>query len=168
MIRALTPDDLDQFASVWRASLSLYPEAFLLTAEEGAKASAEGLIGRFLLGQSFGFFEDGALLGFVTFRSGEFAATAHSGDIGPLYVVPQAQRKGIARALMEHVFRLCPSQGILQLELSVDAESTAAIALYRALGFVEFGRRPRAVIMNGQARDDLLMMRMLDAPNPRF
>lgn len=50
---------------------------------------------------------------------------------------------GVGRALMEACIQCAREAGYAQLELSVVAENTRAIALYQKAGFVEFGRNPR-------------------------
>ena len=50
---------------------------------------------------------------------------------------------GVGRALMEACIQCAREAGYAQLELSVVAENTRAIALYQKAGFVEFGRNPK-------------------------
>ena len=57
-----------------------------------------------------------------------------------LYVRPSRRRSGIARILMEEAKDRATLQG-RALELQVHSDRLAAIALYRALGFVEQSRR---------------------------
>ena len=50
---------------------------------------------------------------------------------------------GLGRALTEACIQCAKEAGYEQLELTVVAENERAIALYRKVGFVEFGRNPR-------------------------
>ncbi len=79
----------------------------------------------------------------------EVAGEVHILDV---YVEPWARRQGIAKALVLELIESCG--GGLSL-LEVHESNAAAIALYRSMGFVEAGRRPRyyedhcdAVLMN--------------------
>lgn len=63
---------------------------------------------------------------------------------------------------MEAVCERLQADGLLQAELAVDAENHRANALYRSLGFVEFGLRPRSVLIEQVARNDLMMMITFD------
>lgn len=50
---------------------------------------------------------------------------------------------GIGRALCEACIECARQAGYRQIELEVSAENTAAIILYKKLGFVEYGRNPQ-------------------------
>ena len=50
---------------------------------------------------------------------------------------------GIGRALTEACVECTKKAGYAQLELEVVAENKSAIALYKSVGFVEFGRNPQ-------------------------
>ncbi len=66
----------------------------------------------------------------------------HIGDEGfvaNIAVFPAYRRRGIGKALVTAAF----TDDLSRLTLEVRASNTAALALYRSLGFVEEGRRPR-------------------------
>jgi len=52
-----------------------------------------------------------------------------------LYVVPEARRSGIARALLAQVTEEARRRGVRAIELEVVPTQAAALALYRASGF---------------------------------
>lgn len=60
--------------------------------------------------------------------------------IEELYVVPDARRGGIARALLARVRERARERGIRAIELEVVPTQIPAFALYRALGFEEVRR----------------------------
>jgi ribosomal protein S18 acetylase RimI-like enzyme len=75
-------------------------------------------------------------------RDGRLAALAIVTAIGPatahlaqIAVDPADRRKGIARDLLRQVFGTAARHGFARLSLLVSAENTAALELYRALGF---------------------------------
>lgn len=67
---------------------------------------------------------------------------------------PAARRRGYGRALVLAVMEAGRSRGATRCVLDVAHDNTAAIALYKALGFAEVGRR-RAYYANGA--DGLVM-----------
>ncbi len=79
----------------------------------------------------------GALLGFAV--AGIFPPQA---ELETIAAAAEAQRRGIARALLETLAAGLVREGIVELWLEVRASNQAALALYRAAGFVQSGRRP--------------------------
>ncbi len=163
MIRTLTASDLEAYRGLWLHGLSADPSAFLLTAAEAVATSDSALIAKLAGGEIIGALDGDALVGFVALRRGGPERMRHMADIGPLYVHPTARRRGLARTLVEAAVEAALTMGVLQLELCVDNLNGAAQALYNECGFVQIGLRPRSVIVDGVARDDVLMLRQLDA-----
>lgn len=62
-----------------------------------------------------------------------------------LAVAPDARRHGVARALMRAGYDWCRRVGALKVSLNVRAGNDAAVALYRAEGFVLEGREHGAI-----------------------
>jgi GNAT superfamily N-acetyltransferase len=54
-----------------------------------------------------------------------------------LYVVPAARRRGVARGILNFVAEEARRKGIVSVELEVVPTQEAALALYRAMGFVD-------------------------------
>lgn len=65
--------------------------------------------------------------------------------VDELSVLPAFRRRGVARALLEHVLALVDELGLAGVRLLVRPENEAALRLYRSLGFEEsatiFGQR---------------------------
>jgi ribosomal-protein-alanine N-acetyltransferase len=103
---------------------------------------------------------DETRLGFILIR-----AVADEAEVLTLAVSPKARRRGLGRTLVEAGARAAASRGARTLFLEVAADNVAALALYRACGFVETGRRrgyyPREA---AAAVDALLFSRPLLAP----
>jgi ribosomal protein S18 acetylase RimI-like enzyme len=73
------------------------------------------------------------------------ASVEHGGAvlfIEELYVVPEARRRGVARALLGRLLREAAASGVRAIELEVDEGHEPARALYRSLGFEANQRTP--------------------------
>lgn len=72
---------------------------------------------------------------------------------------------GIGRALTEACIECARQAGLLQLELEVVSENERALALYKSVGFTEYGRNPRGFrTRSGRWQENVLMRLELDEP----
>ena len=69
-------------------------------------------------------------------------------------------RRGIGKALTEACIECARKAGYAQMELEVVADNAGAIALYRRMGFVEYGRNPRGFCSRLTGYQELLYMRL--------
>lgn len=76
-------------------------------------------------------------------------------------VSPSARGKGVGRDLLLAVIAHARASGCDRVELEVAAQNSAALALYRAAGFAEVGRRPRYY---REPVDDALLMTLPITP----
>lgn len=67
---------------------------------------------------------------------------------------------GIGRALTESCIECAKDAGYSQLELEVVSDNGSAVALYKSMGFVEFGRNPRGFSSSTQGLQELVLMRL--------
>ena len=67
---------------------------------------------------------------------------------------------GVGRALTEACIECAGAAGYVQLELMVVAENKAAIALYRSVGFVEYGRNPKGFRSRKTGWQELVLMQL--------
>ena len=93
----------------------------------------------------------GELLGW-----GGVLIAADQAEILTVGVVPTAQRRGLARAMLAELYAEATRRGARELFLEVRIDNTAAIALYTAEGFADIGRR-RGYYEHG--RVDAMVMR---------
>ena len=105
-------------------------------------------------------FIDGALVGSAGFEPvGEEEKVRRRAKFG-ISVRKAYWRLGIGRALMEACVDCAKRAGYGQLELEVLSENQPAIALYRSVGFVEFGRNPRGFLSRTAGWQELTLMRL--------
>lgn len=122
---------------------------------------------QFLAGQE----ESGKAVEICAFVGGQLAGTAgfepvgtqekvrHRADFG-IAIDRAFWRRGIGHALTEACIQCARQAGYSQLELNVVAENTGAIALYRRLGFTEYGRNPKGFRARGGRWQELVLMRL--------
>ena len=105
---------------------------------------------------------DVRVAGFLVVNGGALARTRHVGRI-ELMIGAAYRRRGVGRALLDTAVGWASRTGVVsKLSLVVLADNAPAIALYRAVGFVEEGRRTGEYREeDGTLRDDLLMARQV-------
>ena len=67
---------------------------------------------------------------------------------------------GIGRALAEACIECAKSAGYVQVELKAVAENKNALALYKSVGFVEYGRNPKGFRSRLSGWQELVLMRL--------
>jgi tRNA threonylcarbamoyl adenosine modification protein YeaZ/ribosomal-protein-alanine acetyltransferase len=72
---------------------------------------------------------------------------------------PFAQRRGVAKALIEAQSKFLAAQGIALLFIEVAASNSAARALYESAGFAAAGNRRNYYERDGGRREDAIVMR---------
>ena len=137
-----------------------YPEETTLTVEQEEMLLAQkGASGREV---EIGSFLDGRLVGTAGVDAiGERAKVRHRAEFG-IAVEKSCWGLGIGRALTEASIECAKQADYAQLELEVVAENESAIALYKSLGFVEYGRNPLGFCSRLTGTwQELILMRLL-------
>lgn len=87
---------------------------------------------------------DGGAVGIVTVTTMLYIEWGRLGEIGDLYVIPAARRKGIASALIEAAKSKCGDLGCSAVSAVITREGDARYGLttfYERFGFVQSSRR---------------------------
>lgn len=79
-----------------------------------------------------------------------------------VYLAPEAQGRGIGRALLEALVSTAEEAGMHSLVGVIEASNAASIALHARCGFVEVGRIPHAGRKFDRWLDLVIMQRLLD------
>jgi len=80
--------------------------------------------------------DQGQVLGFTQlFPSFSSVGAARAWILNDLYVLPEARRQGVARALLDAAADFGRSTGAARLELETDHDNRSAQALYRHMGW---------------------------------
>ena len=85
--------------------------------------------------------------------------TRHRAEFG-ISVDKDCWGLGIGRAMAEACIECARKAGYAQVELDVVAENERAIALYKSLGFVEYGRNPKGFCSRLTGWQELVLMRL--------
>jgi len=161
MIRPATTDDYDAILAVWNPVIR--DTTVIFANEEHTPASIDALIAeRRAAGREFLVAEDGArIVGFASyaqFRGGNGYAHAMEHTV---ILAPEAQGRGIGRALMARIEDHARAGGAHTLFAGVSGENGAAIAFHEKVGFTTVARIPEAGRKFGRWLDLVLMMKFL-------
>lgn len=103
---------------------------------------------------------DGRIVGTAGLESlGRFDKVRHRAEFG-ISVLRAYWGMGIGRVLTEACIACAREAGYAQLELDAVADNAAALALYRSLGFIEYGRNPRGFRSRSGRWQELVLMRL--------
>lgn len=141
-----------------RQAIEEFPQYFSSTVEE--VTSLEPIAERLHSPDDFylgAFFEE-QMVGMVRFSREHGVKLRHQADVGSLFIVREQRRKGYARALMIELIAQARLREVEQLSLEVGADNQSARRLYEALGFVKYGRAPRAIKVQDRYYDEDLMI----------
>ena len=83
----------------------------------------------------------------------------HRAEFG-ISVLKEYWGLGIGKALTEACIECARDAGYIQLELSVVADNTRAISMYKNVGFVEYGRNPKGFVSRKTGFQELVYMRI--------
>jgi L-amino acid N-acyltransferase YncA len=76
-----------------------------------------------------------------------------------VYVAAEHRGRGIGKALLRELISEAEQNGIWTLQANIFPENKSSIALHRACGFREVGRRKKIAQLNGVWRDTVLLER---------
>lgn len=169
--RLLEPPDAPAYKALRDVSLRAAPEAFTSDYESQSSKTADSYLSRLaplpslLAGGAItlgALDADGKLLGALTCERDARAKKRHCADIVAMMVEPTAQRQGIALNLIANLIDLaCRNTDLQLLTLSVTASNAHTVRLYERAGFATYGRLDRAIRVDGQYFDKLLMQRWI-------
>ncbi len=161
-IRALVPSDAPAFQALRLRGLQECPEAFASSHEEEVGTPLDAIERRLQPKADsaiFGAFEGYKLCALVGLQRETMAKLAHKSRIWGVYVAPEARGAGLGAQIMRHALQ--HAAHVLrarQVNLGVNTQNVAAIALYRKLGFVEYGLERGYLLVGGVLHDEYQMV----------
>ncbi|CAH7147521.1 GNAT family N-acetyltransferase [Vibrio chagasii] len=104
--------------------------------------------------------KDGGLLGHLALNLSTKLRLKHSASFG-VAVAKASRGKGVGRFLLEHLVSYCDKElDLARLELEVHANNAAALSLYKSFGFEVEGTKRKAVLVEGELIDIIIMSRV--------
>lgn len=162
LIRQISTDEIDVFRRIRLESLRLEPASFASRLEDWANLPEEDWRQR-LHDPVFVAFSGGEPVGIMGLLRQRPAKMVHRATLVMVYLRACFRGTGSAEDLLGAVVDFAREGGILQLELGVSAENSAALRFYCHHGFVEVGRIPGGFLDSGRNVDEVVMMRRLMA-----
>ena len=161
-LRTLTPQDATSFQALRLRGLQECPEAFASSYEEEASTSREEIELRLQPkpGSAIvGAFLDGVLVGLAGVQQESMAKLAHKAFIWGVYVSPEARGRGVGTKVIGHALQYASETlGVRQVNLGVNTKNVAAVALYKKLGFVQYGLERGFLLVAGVLHDEYQMV----------
>jgi RimJ/RimL family protein N-acetyltransferase len=162
-VRAAEPRDAQALVELARA-VGAEPEGWLITAGEWRSAAEERrylrAIRRYEHAAVFVAEDASGVVGRLSISRDPHPSSVHVADLG-LMVALGRRRQGIGRALMAAAEEWARSAGVRKLELHVFPHNTAALELYRGLGYREEGLRHAHYLRGSTYLDAILMAKEL-------
>ena len=163
MIRWLGADDLDQWRDIRSEALRLCPSAFLTSLAEFEARSDDEIRAQLAQGRVLASFDGETVMSTLAYSRQRRSQTQHRAVIAAVYTRLDARGTGQAADLMHHLIAHARTEGVVQLELSVEASNARAIGFYEKLGFQRFGTLPRVVATDQGYNDDYFYVLTLDS-----
>lgn len=164
-IRALAPQDASAFQTLRLRGLQECPEAFASSYEEES-ATPLSEIERRLQSKPdaavLGAFEADVLVALLGIQRESMAKLAHKAFVWGVYVAPEARGRGVGTKLLSYGMNYATNVlQVRQVNLGVNTRNAAAVALYKRLGFVQYGLERGFLMVNGELHDEYQMVRLL-------
>jgi ribosomal protein S18 acetylase RimI-like enzyme len=165
LLRTLKPEDSSAFQALRLRGLQECPEAFASSHEEEVgtlPAEIERRLKPKPDSAVIGAFREGELVALIGVQREGMAKLAHKAFIWGVYVAPEARGLGVGTKVVRHALSYAADTlRVRQVNLGVNTKNTAAVALYRKLGFVEYGLERGFLLVAGELHDEYQMVCLL-------
>ena len=161
LIRLLEPKDASSFQSLRLRALRESAASFASSYEEEVDRSIDAIEDQLATRDDrgiFGAFDGEQLVAVAGLGRESLRKLSHKAFLWGVYVAPEARGTGVGRMLITAALDFARSvPGVRQVNLTVNADSTAAIGMYRSLGFREFGLERDSLMIGDDVFDEVHM-----------
>ncbi len=165
-IRQVEAHDLALFKEIRLESLRNHPEVFASVYEIERGDSDDKWFERIAASDgrssiTYMAFVDDELAGMIGIFRGFSPKNEHSGTIWGVYIRPHYRKQGIATRMLAACTVWAKEQAMQVLKLNVVTTNTNAIVCYSRFGFQVYGLEPKALLVDGNYYDELMMAKMI-------
>ena len=161
-VRVLTQQDASEFQALRLRGLQECPEAFASSYEEEVGTPLEEIERRLQPKADsavFGAFQGSELRAVVGLQRESMVKLSHKSFIWGVYVAPEARSQGVGSQIMSQALSYAAAVlGTRQVNLGVNTKNLTAVALYKKLGFVEYGLERGYLLVGGELQDEYQMV----------
>ncbi|OZY41747.1 GNAT family N-acetyltransferase [Pseudomonas fragi] len=168
-IELLEPANAKAYRQLMLEAYALHPEAFVSSIAQREKLPLSWWEAKLddELSALFGAFVDSQLVGIVGLAFEPWEDARHKATLFGLYVNEAFRGQGLGEDLVQAVLSLAEQEPEIKvIELSVSANSHAALALYKRCGFAQSGLEDSAIRVGEAYYDRVHMRRPCPHPNP--
>jgi len=159
--RCINADDAEAFSILRREVTGENPVQMGLTYEEELTRTLDDFRAQLSFTHPnvmFGSFVEGELVATAALGyTSKFQSSRHKMVMWGVFTSPRYRRLGLSRQVVETALQHAFSNGVHRVNLQVYVPNEPAIALYKAIGFVEYGIESDAIHINGQYYDGIHM-----------
>jgi len=160
-VRRLGSEDVSAYRALRLEGLELEPTAFASSLEDEMAQPDVEWQGRLARNATFGVFDGDTLAGMATYYVENGRKLSHRGHLVGVYLRAEARGTGAANLLLAELIASARER-VGFLYLIVNAANGRARRFYERLGFVEFGRDPGGIVVDGTMYEDCLMVLRFD------
>lgn len=164
-IELLDPSHAKAYRQLMLQAYALHPEAFVSTIAQREKLPLSWWEAKLDddLSALFGAFVDAQLVGIVGLGFEPWEDARHKATLFGLYVTQACRGQGLGEDLVQAVLSLAGQEPEIKvIELTVSANSSAALALYRRCGFEQSGLEDCAIRVVEAYYDRVHMRRLVN------
>lgn len=161
-IRRFAAGEGPLFRQIRIDALTASPETFAMTLAEELKREPQFYADHLSLWPVWGVFDGETPVGMAGLNRHTGVKTEHKGVLWGMFLAADHRGSGAAAGLIETVLTGARDMGLRQVHLTCAETNPRALALYRRLGFAQYGLEPSALRQpDGVFINDVLMVREL-------